>query len=381
MCTRGVPVGPRASAVEMHLHGGRHALPALWILHHSARLSQLFVPALVGLIVAATANSLAPRMVVPLPSAMGRSATDVAWESADGLLIATGEGVHRYSLRDRTVLKILPVTPLPDGLPDPMAIASDGTALVAASSIGMGGAYAMQLRDRKRIFAQRGRFMPLDASVRGQRVCLLAFQFHEKSNEAVWCGALNEGWSKYKPVHRLRSGEKIFRDAWDRFGGAIAVGEDGSLAVITSAEPGVFRYAPDGTLIETTGQSFDQLVLTAMREMRSFFAGDVEGGYRLILNTQPIIDDLVLTPRGPAIVVRIAEKERTRWELWWPRADGRTVPPTRLGIDRIGPFGHIQCDARGSSLACVGSKPDRKQAADFHISESAPYLWIFELPK
>jgi hypothetical protein len=338
-------------------------------------------PALLGLIVAATAGSLAPRMVVALPGAIGRSAVDVAWESFDGLLIATADGVHRYSLRDRAVQKILPVTPLPDGLAYPTAIASDGTALVAASSIGMGGAYAMQLRDRKRIFAQRGRFMPLDASVRGQRVCLLASQFQEKSNEAVWCGALHDSWSKYKAVHRLRTGANVFRDAWDRFGGAIAVGEDGSLAVITSAEPGVFRYAPDGTLIETSGQSFDELLLPAMRELRSFFAGDVEGGYRLILNTQPIIDDLVFTPRGPAIVVRIAEKERTRWELWWPRADGRAIPPTRLGIDRIGPFGHLRCAMRGTSLACVGSKPDRKQAADFHVSELIPYLWIFELPK
>jgi hypothetical protein len=338
-------------------------------------------PALFGLIVAATAGSLAPRMAVPLPSGMGRSVLDVAWESADGLLIATANGVHRYSLRDRAVQKILSVTPLPDGLPYPMAIASDGTALVAASSIGMGGAYSMRLRDGKRIFAQAGRFMPLDPAVRGQRVCFLAFQFHEKSNEAVWCGALNEAWSKYKSVHRLRSGEKIFRDAWDRFGGAIALGEDGSLTVITSAEPGVFRYAPDGTLIETSGQSFDELVLTAMREMRSRFASDVDGRYHLLLNTQPIIDDLVLTPQGPAIVVRIGTKARTRWELWWPRADGRTVPPMRLGIDRIGPFGHIQCDARGTSLACVGAKPDRKQAADFHVSESSPYLWIFELPK
>jgi hypothetical protein len=100
-----------------------------------------------------------------------------------------------------------------------------------------------------------------------------------------------------------------------------------------------------------------------------------------VLNTQPILEDLVLTPRGPALVVRIAEKERVRWELWWPRSDGRSVPPTKLGIDRIGPYGHLQCDARGRLLACVGSKPDRKQAADFDQSELAPYLWIFELPQ
>ena len=163
--------------------------------------------------------------------------------------------------------------------------------------------------------------------------------------------------------------------------GAIALADDGSLSVITAVEPGVFRYGPDGKLIETLGRSFDELVLPMTSELRTRFAGDVDGRYHLLLNKQPILEDLVLTPRGPAIVVRIAEKGRTRWELWWPRADGRTVPPTRLGIDRIGPFGHVHCDARGTALACVGSKPDPKKAADFRVSEHVPYLWIFELPK
>ena len=240
----------------------------------------------------------------------------------------------------------------------------------------------MRLSDRKRLSAMLVKLLPHDVAVRGQRTCLLAFQMSGEANDtAVWCGGVRESWEKYKPVHRLSSGVQIFRDSFPRQSGAVAMGEDGSVTVITSAEPGVFHYAPDGKLIEKTGQSFDELVLTAMRELRTRFAGDVDGRYRLLLNTQPIIEDLVLTPRGPAIVVRIADRERTRWELWWPRADGRAVPPTRLGIDRIGPFGHIQCDARGSSLACVGSKPDPKQASDFHISEFAPYLWIFELPK
>jgi bifunctional N-acetylglucosamine-1-phosphate-uridyltransferase/glucosamine-1-phosphate-acetyltransferase GlmU-like protein len=60
-----------------------------------------------------------------------------------------------------------------------------------------------------------------------------------------------------------------------------------------------------------------------------------------------------------------------------PKADS-TI---RLGIDRIGPFGHLRCDTRGTAMACVGSFPNKKNAADFHVSEQTPYLWIFELPK
>lgn len=320
----------------------------------------MLVPLLLGVLVA--------RSAIPLPQTIGHYAADVAWESADAVLIATNSGVHRFSLRDRKSERLISNAPVPDGVSDPDAVASDGTTLQVSSAITMGG-YSMRLADRKRLIAQRIRLQPLDVAVRGRRACVLGREIKKKTNDAVFCGSINEFWSKYTPVHRVTSGAAIFPHAVDRIAGAIAIADDGSLAVITSAEPGVFRYAPNGTLIEKSGESFDELVIAAMREIPARFAGDIAGRYRLLLNTQPIIDDLVLTPRGPAIVVRIAEKERIRWELWWPRADGRAVPPTRLGIELAGPYEHLRCDARGASLACVGSRG------------SAPHLWIFELPK
>jgi hypothetical protein len=340
----------------------------------------LLATVLLSVVVAATAGTLVPRSAIHIPSAIGTFAADVAWENGDAVLIAGEKGVHRYSLRTRAVEQLISTTALPDGLPDPQAVASDGTTVFATSAFSTGG-YALRLSDRKRRSAMRAKLLPHDVALHDQRACLLALDVKEENNAAVWCGAVGEAWTKYKPVHRLRSGANIFRQAIARQGGAIAMDTDGSLTVITSAEPGVFHYAPDGKLLETSGQSFDELVLTAMPELRSRFATDVVGRYRLLLNTQPIIEDLVLTPRGPAIVVRIAEKERIRWELWWPRTDDGAVPPTRLGIERIGPYGHLQCDARGRSLACVGSLPDARRAADFRVSELAPYLWIFELPK
>lgn len=331
----------------------------------------MLAPLLAGLIVAST---------IPLPGTIGRYASDVTWESAYAVLIASNLGVHRYSLRTRTVERLISAAPLPDGVPDPEAVASDGATVKVISGIAM-GSYSMRLADRKRLIAQRIRFVPLDVAVRGERACVLAHETRRKTNEVVFCGKINEFWPKYTPVHRLTSGERIFPHAMLGLAGAIALDADGSLTVITSAEPGVFRYAPDGKLIEKSGESFDELVITAMREIPARFAGDIAGRYRLLLNTQPIIDDLVLTPRGPAIVVRVAEKERIRWELWWPRAHGRLVPPTRLAIERLGPYGHLRCDARGTSLACVGSMPDRRNAADPMAAEHAPHLWIFELPK
>jgi len=348
------------------------------------------VPLLFGLIVALAGASpvqsaaiLSPRLTTALPPAVGRFAADVAWESADALLIAGERGIVRYSLRTRAVEPLVPTSPLPDGLPDPTALASDGRSVVASSSLAIGG-YSLRLADHKRLSALRVHLLPLDVAVRGSRACVLGFRVADQSSDAVWCGPVEKSWTKYAPVHRIASGAEHFRQAWSfNRSSAIAMADDGSLAVITNAEPGVFRYAADGKKLETLGRTFDELVFPATGEQRRLFASDVLERYRLLLNTQPLIEDLVLTPKGPAIVVRVANKDknRIRWELWWPRADERRVAPTPLGIERIGPLGHLQCDARGTSLACVGSHPDAKQAADFRTAEHVPYLWLFELPR
>lgn len=340
------------------------------------------LPFLAGLLLAATAGALVPRSATPVPPALGRYAADVAWENAEHVLIAADKGVYRYSLRTRVAEKIIPDTPLPDGLPVPESVSSDGASVTTTSRVTVGG-YAMRLADRKRLSAIRVPMLPLDTSVRGQRQCLLALPLSAKSHEVVWCGPAEKSWLTYKPVHRLTAGAAAFPHAYSFSpAGAVALGEDGSVTVVTTVEPGVFRYAADGTLIETLGKSFDHFVVPITREVRQRFAVDVDARYHLLLNRQPVLEDLILTPGGPALLVRIAEKERIRWELWWPRPEGKpAVPPTRLGIERIGPFGHLRCDARGRSLACVGSNPDRKKAADFRVADHVPYLWIFELPK
>ncbi|HYC91461.1 MAG TPA: hypothetical protein VEO54_19725 [Thermoanaerobaculia bacterium] len=338
------------------------------------------LPFLAGLVLAATSGALIPRSAAPLPAVLGGYASDVAWENADHVLIAAENGVHRYSLRTRVAEDLIPDTPLPDGLQDPEKVSSDGASVTATSRYTVGG-YAMRLSDRKRLSAMRVPMVPLDTSVRGQRQCLLAVPLSGKLDEVVWCGPADKSWLKYQPVHRLTSNAEAFTRSFSP-AGAIALGEDGSLTVVTSVEPGVFRYAADGTLIETLGKSFDDFLLQTTLEISRRFANDVDGRYHLLLNKQPLLEDLVLTHKGPALLVRLAEKERIRWELWWPRPEGKpALPATRLGIDRIGPFGHLRCDARGRSLACVGSNPDRKKAADVRAAEHVPYLWIFELPK
>lgn len=345
----------------------------------------MIVPIVCAITLAAT-SSLTPREVLPLPSVMGSYALDVAWESPRTLLIATDRGVFRFSTTDRKATSLISGAPLPDGLPDPSAISTDGATLVAASMHAYGG-YSLRIRDQKRLIAQRTLTMLVsDVAVHGKRACVIgcATATNESTVNAIaFCGAPNDAWGDYKPLHRLHNGDdalKAFSTAAWGLTGSIAAGEDGSIHVVTAAEPGVYRYSPSGELIEVLGRSLDQFVVNVSPDVLRRFATDMQNRYRLLMNPQPIIDDLVVTTRGPALIIRVADKDKIRWELMWPLRDGGGSPPLRLGIERFGPFGHMRCAANGTSLACVGSKPPRKQDGFGTNWERYPHLWLVDLP-
>jgi hypothetical protein len=117
-----------------------------------------------------------------------------------------------------------------------------------------------------------------------------------------------------------------------------------------------------------------------MTEINFRYSADVAGRYREIVNRQPFGEDLIATPDGPAIVVRLAHDDRIEWELWYPNAE-RLERRVKLGISRRGPYGHISCDARGRDLACVYQSPETADAAVNPDQRSAPtYLVRFQLP-
>lgn len=329
------------------------------------------------------ATALAANQSVALPDSIGRNAHDVAWESPGTLLIATERGVFRFSTSDRKTTPLLSGAALPDGLPDPSSIASDGATLVATSMRAFGG-FSLRMRDHKRLIAQRTlKFVASDVSVRGSRACVIGATTSgtgDAANAAAFCGAVDDAWTNYKPLHQLRNGEQgrrvLSTVSWG-VTGSIATADDGSVHVFTAAEPGVFRYDKNGAFVEILGKSLDDYVIDSRPEVVVRFANDVENRYRLLLNTQPIVDDLVVTPRGPALVVRSVEKGKVRWDLVWPQRNGGAAAPLRLGIDRFGPFGHVRCAARGTALACVGSMPPREQAASIETAQRWPHLWVF----
>lgn len=172
---------------------------------------------------------------------------------------------------------------------------------------------------------------------------------------ALWTGPPSLDWSTLTPVHRISAGPqaiKNFGETIGPYGGAIDVGEDGTVAVTTTVEPGIYRYDGEGRLLEVLGKDLDQLVIRRMYDALEVYRRDVEGRYRDVVNRQAMTDDLVLTDRGPALVVRKAKGEEVAWELWFPDTKGlREVQ--RLDLHSRRPYAHADCDARGERLVCV----------------------------
>jgi hypothetical protein len=284
----------------------------------------------------------------------------VAWLDGQTLLLAGGTGVIAFSPSTGKQTVVIPPAAVPDGLPDPLSVRTDGVSVIASNGF-MRTQFACSAADGKRIFARSSRgFEVIDLAVWRDNLYVLGWPTgaHGAANPdgiAVWGGRITGGFEQLLPLHRIQSGPDsvaIFNDSLPGYGGALAVERDGTVDVLTAAEPGLFQYSPSGKLLRTLGTGLAELVQPHMHEINFVYATDVLARYQRIINAQPMAEDVVATDDGPAILVRIAHGEKIGWELWYP-GPVRTRARVTLGVMRNGPFGHMACGARGRELACV----------------------------
>jgi hypothetical protein len=312
----------------------------------------------------------------------------VAWLDAGRLVVAGQSGVRLLSLRDGASSDLIPTTPIPDGLPDPLTVTTDGRSVVASNGFER-TQFACRADTKNRLFARLyPHFIVVDLAVSGNKLYVLgwpadAYGANNPDGIAVWRGGLSPMFEKFQPLHRIQSGPEgvaIFNDSLPIYGGGLAMESDGGLDVITAAEPGVFQYSPDGTFRRRLGAGLGELVVRRMHDINFTYSVDPIARYREVVNRQPTVDDLVSTPDGPAIVVRLAKNDSIEWELWYPNAN-RLDRRVKLGISRRGPFGHLSCDAHGDDLACVYQSPETAKAAvAIDQSKFPSYLVQFKLP-
>lgn len=331
---------------------------------------------------AATLTPLKPVQTVSL-SAHGSAAADVAWLNDTEVLVALIKGgVLRVSTRTGKAEVWSAEGPLPGGSPYAELVATDGNLVVVAG----GGRRNVAFRKADGTYLygyMSGRLLPRGLAVDGGRAYLQGWMMKSMADEEQQKGAL---WTELPgeelgaaPLHRvLSSGEALarWRLTMHPYGGATVALPDHSVAVISSAEPGVFRYDASGKLLGVLGTGLSSLVVDSPRLAKDF-GMDVIGRYREVLNRQPTIDDLVVTPRGLAILARMARGEHIQWELWRVGpSDVASVQP--LEPQANGPIGHMKCESRGKRLACVTNLPNPKDAGEPGPAGSNPTLLLYE---
>jgi hypothetical protein len=341
-------------------------------------LRRLLLAALLaaGTAAAQPCETLEATFVRQLPLPTFARVGGVAWRNGGKLLLGAESGVNEYDIVSGDVRRVVSASAIPYGLPDVMNLATDGRRLFAFnldySDLAFDLDAAKILRARHHAALQIA-----DVAVRGDTVAVLGRPvLLQRDFGSLWVGPIGAPWQEFRGIHPL-GGEAadIYKGAFAPYGGAVVIQKNGTIAIVTPAEAGVLRFAADGTQLPTIGRGLTELMVPRLPEILRRYASDVDGRYSQILNRQPIIDDLLETSDGLAIVVRRVAGERLTWELWFPdeQSKRRVV---RLGVSDDATGGHLHCDARGTKIACTfgkstgAAKPQLPQLALFDLKQA-----------
>lgn len=328
---------------------------------------------------AACVETAMPFIHRELPAAKGFAfATDLAWMPNGRLLIGARDGVFDYSAADGSARRVVSGASVPAGLPMVERLETDGATVVASSLD-----YSDIVFDLAKGKVAHGRRLPemliFDTAVRGKTQVVLAVPVMLRGVDigSLWVGEAGRPWKTFQLLRAAGAGlTEAVRRTPPPYGGAMVLGADGTISMITPVEPGVLRYRLDGAPLPPLGRELRELVIPALPEMVSRYNIDLVGRYRNVLNKQPLADDLIETADGLAIVVRRWAVDRVWWELWFPdeRSTRRRV---RLGVEDVrAAGGHMRCDARGSQVACIYGKftgddlPNRPHVAFFDLTKT-----------
>jgi hypothetical protein len=307
----------------------------------------------------------------------------VTWVSPDTVIVAGLDGVYRYSLANRDCRTL--VSGGTDGIERVMNVVSSGPLFYAFAY--PTPQYAGEVNDGHAVFTSKTSnfFIISDIALFGHSRYLLG-QFSADMSQTlpfpiVWRTSIPtqpHEQLKHEPVHFVHTAAALdaIRKSSPPNTGVLAVDSEGTLYVFTAVEPGIFRYRADGTALPPLGTDLRELVIPRLADLFNLYRADEKARYRDLINKQPTVDDLVVTPDGPALVVRTVKDNQVTWALWYPTEhDVRARVP--LGMTRRGPFGHTRCEVREGVLACVLGTPKNPAVPDLGPAS----LFIFQLPK
>ena len=329
---------------------------------------------------AGEARVLRPALAIPLPTE-AKHPRDVTWLSADVLLATATGGVFEISLEKAEPRLYVPEGPLPDGSPDPELIDADESTVFV-----MGGGRRNYLQldwSGSPLFSfAGGPLVPRGLAVVDGHAFILGWMAGKPSSAeeagALWKVPLGDALSDMVAIHSIESDDEAvgqFRTTGFPYAGAVVAEPTGTIAVMTTVEPGIFRYTAEGRLEEVIAPELELSI--DHRHLAANFARDVTGRYTEMLNRQPLLEDLVSTPFGLAVLIRTVEANEVGWTLRFVEGK-RNGEEIALEPRANGPFGHMRCESRGSMMACIASFPPKQDAKTPADHGSKPTVLLYE---
>jgi len=288
-------------------------------------------------------------IVAEYPTALGL-APDVRWAGDGSILIADlarGVGLATLPASGNLAVSWLPEWPPPTGPGlQPEHIAISGDRIVAGDRVFM-------LRWHARHGHESGQipiYFIADLDLNGDRLLVSGMRRDPAGKMGMdgamaWLGSLSAGEAGLKPILPFHDRDDIARCTGLGLG-VVRFLRDGSFIVVPATEPGIFLFGPDGHLqrnwqtdaigIEATcGLSQDQPRVFA----RSAVARQEWG------NRRAVIDEVIDTPDGPAVVIRSCGKGKTTWEM--VVLNGGPGVRFTLPFSSSSPWAHLSADTRG----------------------------------
>ena len=314
---------------------------------------------LVGVLTLAAVASAMPHVIADRPLPALSNPTDVRWIDDDHLLVADPDrGIARLTLTGSpTSIDWLEEWQKPKGPGSRyFHIAVSGDHIVASDF-----AFAMQWRRRsgdpttRRIgFEYIG-----DVDLDGNRLLVTGLHRDETGDFAAdgaiaWLGTLSGGERSLRPVLPFRSLNAVMACAG--FGlGKVRFLRDGSFIVVPGSESGIYHFSSDGhvqRVWQTAAFGLDT-PCDLPAEEKSILATKPLARNQW-LNRRAIVDEVIETPAGPALIVRTVNGRETHWSLL-PLNGSPAMEP--LPITSPSPWAHLSAAVRGKrAVLLIGDR-------------------------
>ena len=318
----------------------------------------LNTPAAASPTLAREAPSKGPRITLVdtlLLSEELRWAFDLRWKGDGSLLLAAGtRGVVEIDRKG-----VVQATPISGGsgrrqlwmatrvgVSDQLLVAA--APAMSAAFLRSGRQGTVELRDYAAV---------LDVDVREDTALILGAR---RDSTGRWSpdGAMawvDDGRGTSRPVHFSEAGPRSDIVSWagSLDLGAVRFMDDGSFVVVPGVEGGVFRYSPEGRLLQTW-QSLSLGIAGGCSldpEQRREVAASMEPRWRY-WNQHLIVDDVVSWRGAPALLVRRPMRDRTEWELR-VLGEGASARTVRLPVSSTSNRTRARMDLHGPQVAVL----------------------------